>query len=292
MRNILLHISLLLALTLVLPSCGRTPGGVLTINEMADLIVDLQLADAYIDSHSMEYESDSSMMVIKQSIFKKHGITQEDYDSSLVWYAHNMEDYNKAYDKAVNKLKERYDKLDPKDNSQPSDIMAGPAGAPTHNTTPRAGGPNGKHLKHLKTDISGDSVELWKGQHDYMLTAGFRRGFISFDIPPDANKQPGDRYQLSYKLLRGGNDFKVSLNIDYSDGGTVQITRGTNSDGWVSLDIQSDTSRLVRRIYGYVSYDMKRGRVAYVDSLSLMRTRINKSNYGLIHVQRTLERRK
>ena len=78
MRNILLHISLLLALTLVLPSCGRTPGGVLSINEMADLIVDLQLADAYIDSHSMEYESDSSMMVIKQSIFKKHGITQED----------------------------------------------------------------------------------------------------------------------------------------------------------------------------------------------------------------------
>jgi hypothetical protein len=41
-----------------------------------------------------------------------------------------------------------------------------------------------------------------------------------------------------------------------------------------------------------VSYDMKRGRVAYVDGLSLMRTRINKSNYGLIHVQRTLERRK
>ena len=125
-----------------------------------------------------------------------------------------------------------------------------------------------------------------------MLTAGLRRGFIAFDIPPDANKQPGDRYQLSYKLLRGGNDFKVSLNIDYSDGGTSQITRGTNSDGWVSLDIQSDTARIVRRIYGYVSYDMKRGHVAYVDSLSLMRTRINKSNYGLIHVQRSLERRR
>ena len=84
----------------------------------------------------------------------------------------------------------------------------------------------------------------------------------------------------------------MSLNIDYSDGGTAQITRGTNSDGWVSLDIQSDTTRLVRRIYGYVSYDIKRGRTAYVDSLMLMRTRLNKSNYGLIHVQRTFERKK
>ena len=146
MRNALLQISSLLAITLALLSCGRTPDGVLSVNEMADLIVDLQLADAYIDSHSMDYESDSSMLVMKQSIFKKHGITQEDYDSSLVWYAHNMEDYNKAYDKAVNKLKERYDKLDPRDNSQPEDMMAGPTGAPTHSTQPRAGGPNGKHL--------------------------------------------------------------------------------------------------------------------------------------------------
>ena len=292
MRNALLQISFLLAITLALLSCGRTPNGVLSVNEMADLIVDLQLADAYIDSHSMEYESDSSMLVMKQSIFKKHGITQEDYDSSLVWYAHNMEDYNKAYDKAVNKLKERYDKLDPRDNSQPEDIMAGPTGAPTHSTTPRAGGPNGKHLKHLKTDINSDSADLWKGPRDYMLTSGSRRGFITFDFPPEANKQPGDRYQLSYKLLRGGNEFKVSLNIDYSDGGTAQITRSTNSDVWVSLDIQSDTTRLVRRIYGYVSYDIKRGHTAYVDSLTLMRTRLNKSNYGLIHVQRTFERKK
>lgn len=292
MRNILLHISWLLVITLAVTACGRTPGGVLSVNEMADLIVDLQLADAYIDSHSMEYESDSSMMVLKQSIFKKHGITQDDYDSSLVWYAHNMEDYTKAYDKAAVKLKERYDKLDPRDNSQPTEIMAGTTGAPTHSTTPRAGGPNGKHLKHLKTDINGDSADLWQGQRNYLLTAGSRRGFITFDIPPEATKQSGDRYQLSYKLLRGGNEFKVSLNIDYSDGGTAQVTRGTNSDGWVSLDIQSDSTRNVRRIYGYVSYDMKRGHMAYVDSLSLMRTRLNKNNYGLIHVQRTYERRK
>ena len=291
MHKAALHILLSLMTVLALVSCGRTPGGVLSINEMADLIADLQLADAYIEAHSSDFDNDSTMLVIKQSVFKKHGITQEDYDSSMVWYAHNMEDYIKAYDKAVGMLKQRYDKLDKGGNDQPEDIMAGPTGAPTHDATPRHA-PAAKHMKRLKTDINGDSADLWQGQRSYTLMQGARRGFITFDVFPDANKQPGDRYQLAYKLLRGGNEFKVCLSVDYTDGATSQLARGTNSDGWVTIDVQSDTARQVRRIYGYVSYDIKRGHMATVDSLSLMRTHKNPGNYGLIHAQRLLERKK
>lgn len=294
MHRLLSHISLALLLLLLLVSCDRAPRGVLSVNEMADLIADMQLADAYIDTHSSDFDSDSSKLVIKQSIFKKHGITQRDYDSSMVWYAHNMEDYAKAYDKAVGKLKHRYDKLDKGgkgDNGRSSDIDPTLAdGGPTHNATPRPGNIN-RNLKNLSTDTQGDSVDLWQGQRSYMLTQGARRGFITFDIPPDANKRVGDRYQLGYKLTRGGNEFKVSLNVDYTDGGTAQIARSTNSDGWVFIDIQSDTTRQVRRVYGYVSYDIKRGQTAFVDSMMLMRTHLSLSNYGFIHAQRLLERK-
>ena len=79
--------------------------------------------------------------------------------------------------------------------------------------------------------------------------------------------------------------------MDYTDGGTTQLARGTNSDGWVSIDVQSDSTRKVRRVYGYVSYDIKPGHVAHVDSLSLMRTHLNPANYGIIHAQRKLERK-
>jgi len=290
MRTILRHISLLLIIALLptLLSCDRTPRGVMSVNDMADLIVDLQLAEAYIDSHINEFETDSSKQVIKQSIFKKHGITRQDYDSSLVWYAHNMEDYNKAYDKAIGKLKQRYDKVS-KLTKEQQDEMANVPVIPSRDAMPR---PAGHHPTTLNTDTRRDSVDLWRDQRSYTLNQGARRGFITFDITPDADKQPGDRYQLAYKLLRGGSEFKVSLSVDYTDGGTAQITRSTNSDGWVAIDVQSDTTRHVRRIYGYVSYDMKRGSTAYVDSLSLMRTHLSKSNYGFIHAQRLLERKK
>ena len=293
MRTAGLHIILALTLLLSLMSCDKTPRGVLSVNEMADLIVDLQLAEAYMNSHGAEYSSDSSMQVMKQSVFMKHGITQQDYDSSMVWYAHNMEDYVKAYDKAAGKLKERYDKLGKKvgGNERPGELASMPGeikGGPSHDALPK---PN-KHLRKVRDNIMSDSTDLWHGNRAYALTQGSRRGFITFDTPPDANKKPGDRYQLAYKLTRGGNEFKVSLNIDYTDGTTAQIARSTNSDGWVMIDIQSDTTRSVRRIYGFVSYDMKKGHIAYVDSLMLMRTHLSKSNYGFIHAQRLFERNK
>lgn len=280
---------------LLLAACDRTPRGVMSVNKMADLIADLQIADAYIESHIGEFESDSSKQVIKQSVFKKHGITQQDYDSSLVWYAHNMEDYTKAHDKAVGKLKARLEKVN-KDNGN-SNATAGEMmaegtmqGAPTHEAVPAKAniGPRGPK----PTGVNANTADLWKGSRNYTLTQGARHGFITFDIPADAGYERGDRYQLAYKLTRGGNDFKVSLNVDYTDGATSQMTRGNNSDGWVTMDIQSDTARRVRRIYGYVSYDIKRGRTAYVDSMMLLRTHLDKSNYGFINAQRLLQRRK
>ena len=289
MRTVLLHISILLTIVMSLVSCDRTPSGVMSVNKMGDLIADLQLADAYIDSHISEYESDSSKLVIKQSVFKKHGITQQDYDSSLVWYAHNMEDYIKAHDKAVAKLKEQYDKLDKNGNGSPIRER----GEPTNEAIPRnMSKPRGKILRQIGANATGDTIDLWQGKRYHMLAQGAKRGFITFDVQPDADYKPGDRYQLAYFLPRGNNEFKVSVNVDYTDGATSQIARGTNSDGWVILDVQSDSARHVRRIYGYVSYDMKRGQTAYVDSLMLLRTHMNKANYGYLNAQRLFERKK
>ena len=289
MRRPSLHISLLLIIIVVLMSCDRTPGGVLSMNDMADLIVDLQMAEAYIESHPGDFTDDSSKLVIKQSVFKKHGITQQDYDSSLVWYAHNMEDYTRAYDKAVGILQERHDKISKGGKGKFDDMAARPS-EPTHTPQPRS--MSRKNLSKFGADATADSADLWIGKRCYWLTQASGRGFIPFDLPLSNNTLPGDRYQLAYKLKRGGNDFKVSLSVDYTDGSTAQLTRATYSDGWVEIDVQSDTARQVRRVYGYVSYDIKRGHTAYVDSLMLMRTRKSDGNYGFIHAQRLLERNK
>ena len=86
-------------------SCNRAPDGVIPESTMEDLIVDLEMADAYIDSHWDQFPNDSSRLVLKQSIFMKHDVTPELYDTSLVWYARNMDVYLKVYDNVIERLK-------------------------------------------------------------------------------------------------------------------------------------------------------------------------------------------
>ena len=74
MRNALSRILPLVLLALSLLACDKTPRGVMSINEMADLITDLHLAESYIESHSPEFPNDSSRMVVQQSIFTNHFI--------------------------------------------------------------------------------------------------------------------------------------------------------------------------------------------------------------------------
>ena len=289
MRHALLHISLLMLLVLSLTSCDKTPRGVISVNDMADLIADLEIAEVYMESHASEFSNDSSKLVLKQSIFKKHGITNEDYDSSLVWYAHNMEDYVKAHDKAMLKLQGQYEKVRKNRDKNTPDAT----GREAMGYASGGNVPHGSGARHPKLAIAnGDTIDLWQGKRSFMLTQGARRGFIPFDIVPDADKQKGDRYQLAYKLTRGGNDFKVSLNVDYTDGATSQVSRASSNDGWATFDVQSDTARQVRRVYGYVSYNIKQGSIAYVDSIMLVRTHMDTKNYGIIHAQRLLERNK
>lgn len=313
MRSLAIRIIAALAAVVSLIACDKAPRGVMSTNEMADLIADLEIADAYLSSHPGDFPTDSAKQALKQSVFDKHGITRRDYDSSLVWYAHNIENYTKAYDKAMGILKNRLEKLDGGETAQPGlegpqDIMAmgradeqQQAQQPPHGAVPKemsakpgghgAGTRPAAARGKLSADAKSDATNLWKGKTCYALTQGARRGFITFEVQPDAQYKRGDRYQLAYRLTRGGNQFKVSLSVDYTDGGTAQITHSTNSDGWVTVDIQSDTARQVRRIHGYMSYDMQRkGAAAYVDSISLVRTHLDLSNYGLVHAQRLFER--
>jgi len=294
MRKLFHILPLLVALALLTAACDKAPSGVIGESKMADLLVDLQLAESYIDTHPIDYPDDSTKQVLRQSIFAKHGVTTLDYDTSLVWYAHNMEAYTKVYQQVINELESRRTKLEKATGKtggigEVQDIANGPVQPFDRGRRAHPGVAQGPSRTYGTT---GDTIDIWQGNRTYTLAQGMKSGFITFDFPPDDQYRAGDRYQLAYKLSRCSSNFKVSLSIDYTDGATTQVTRPTNSDGWVTIDLQSDTARRVQRIYGYLIYNIKPDHVAAVDSLTLLRTRLNPANYAFIKAQRLYERKR
>ena len=91
----LLPIVLLLLLVSAFSSCKQRPKGVMSKGKMKDVLYDYHLAQAMLTTIP-ESERSSNQDYI-DAVLRKHGITQEDFDSSLVYYNVNAEDLKDIY---------------------------------------------------------------------------------------------------------------------------------------------------------------------------------------------------
>ena len=86
--------------------CDKAPNGVIKESDFADFLYDLYRLEAIIEANPDMFPNDSLKRVAKQSLFQKHGITQADYDSSMVWYAANFKAYSTVHKKVVMRLQD------------------------------------------------------------------------------------------------------------------------------------------------------------------------------------------
>ena len=249
-------------LILVLVACDKAPSGVIKESDMVDLVVDLHKADAYIDNYPSQYASDSAKMVLKQSVFAKHGVTQSDYDSSLVWYAHNMDVYIGVYKKVIDRLSRESSRNN--DYVGKTDVMA------TNSY---------QNVTQSYRSVSGDSADLWTQTRSWTLPQGLNTGYIPFDYDTDREHRLGDCFELKYKSILTAGTLAALFALDYSDGGTTYVYRTATNSGWNKIILQSDSTRTVRRIYGYMNYQLVPSAIIYVDSVQLVRTHLDRSNY-------------
>ena len=80
------------------------PRDVLSNHEMRDVLYDLHRADGAIQVAGYNYSHDQEVAAYYKQILDKHGITQAQFDSSLVWYTDNPQIFNKIYPKVLERL--------------------------------------------------------------------------------------------------------------------------------------------------------------------------------------------
>lgn len=264
---------------LLLGACDKAPGGVIKEGDMAHVLADFAKANAIIDQNPNLFPDDSSKLALKQSILEKYDADLAKYDSSLVWYAHNLKIYSEVNDKAIQIL-EKEGNI--KSGNLSKDAWINGAGNPasSHGGTQPDGG-----AKRV-FPASGDSANMWNEPQRWILTSAMRKGYITFDYKPDKESRRGDLYSLNMKLISNNSNLKLLLAIDYHDGTTSYINRSATVMGWSSYYIQADTTRTVKRIYGFIGYDIKPMGIAFLDSIYLLRTHLDPERYNMIGIQR------
>lgn len=232
-----------------LVACSKVPGDVLSEKEMQAVLVDMQLAEAMISNNYEVYRNDTVKAALYTSVFNKHGITEADYDSSLIWYGRNIDIYMEVYDRALNDLSKRITQL--------GDVQAD--AAPTS---------------------SSDSINIWPRRKYLTLQPGKVFNGATFEIKPETKYSSGSTFVLGMQIwgLRKQMHFhpEIRLSVDQGDT-TLTVNAQITHDGYHETILRSLPTKQVMRVYGFIhmnNADSSYYKV-YIDSLSLF-----KYNYG------------
>ena len=248
-NNRLLHYGLTAFLALALSACQvKRPDTVLSDAQMEEVLYDYHIAKALGEgtSHTENYKR----VLYVESVFKKHGITQAQFDSSMVWFSRNPEVLGKIYEHIVNRLKAEQTSLD--------ELLALREGKP-------------------RTSVAGDSVDVWFGQRLYRLTGSPLTNRLTFSLPADSNFQDRDTLRWHVRFLFSGAAFDsvaapvMSLSLHYKNDSVVSGLRKVCEAGEYSITLQGDTLGALKEVNGFVYYPDRDGRILLLDSISLMR---------------------
>ncbi len=239
-------------LAVLAASCSKTPGGVLSEKKMKDVLVDMQIAEAMIGTDAKAYESDAEKDALYQSVFRKHKITQADYDSSLIWYGRNLDVYMQVYDLVLAEMNDRQKAL--------GDVQATAA-------------PVSKR----------DSVDIWPRLTYLTLSPKAVFNGVTVDIKPDKNYPSGSTFVLGLRVWGLNDAMKsrptVKLSANQGDT-TIIVNEKIMHDGYHETVLRTVPTKQIRSVFGSIRME-ERGNnkdayfKIYVDSLNLMRY-----NYG------------
>lgn len=199
-------------------------------DDMEDLIYDYHVAQgiAMLQDGSQDYNRRLNF----ELVLKKHGLTQAQFDSSLVYYYTRADRFQEIYKHVQERLNNEAEKYG-------AAVSEGPIKA---------------------ASLSGDTADVWKGNRALMLLNDRPYHLYQFAQKADTAYRAGDSFMLSmnttWLMQQGNRQATVYLAITYANDSTVKQYSTVSSSGNTTLRIPYCKER-VKEIKGFVMCGMR-----------------------------------
>ena len=228
MKRSLAHSLLLTVAILLLAACsGQRKDSVLPSEKLEAVLYDYHLAQVIVNDlpSNQRYKKD----LYFGYVYDKHGVTEAQVDSSLVYYARYPKGLSEIYANLSKRIEADIKRLESEDKP----IKARQAVA-----------------------IVGDSVDLWYDARIVQITSSpLANSRYTFTIPTDTNFKAGDRLAWSAKalFLQGGVDslrryLHVDLRVKYMNDSIASADTTLYASGEFTIEV-TDTA-VVKSITG------------------------------------------
>lgn len=238
-----------------LASCSPVPDGILSQKKMKAVVTDMEIAEALINSDKVTYNDDAHKLALYEAVFRKYHITRTEYDSSVMWYARNLDRYMQVYNMIAKDVDNRISAL-------------------------------GNVEKAFTSSSLQDSIDIWP-RRPYLTFSDKMKPFNGtlFRVEPKDPFPSGSSFSLKMKMwgISPSMKYKPELRICVDQGDTIlTVNEMITKDGYHTTTLKSIPTKRIMRVYGYIRMDNGgyNHYKVYADSISLTRY-----NYKSLSIQ-------
>ena len=266
-KRFFFNIGCIAFISMLLVGCKvKRPDTVIPESTMENLLYDYHIAKSLGDdvNHNENYKK----ALYIDAVFNKYGITQAEFDSSMVWYTRHTEILAQVYEKVTAKLKTKQAVV-----NQLVSIRD----------------------KKPLTSAPGDSVDVWAWKRLLKLTSAPLDNTFTFILPSDSNFKERDAfvweaYYRMYSLPSDSNYAPImAMQIIFDNDSIVAETEPVYNSGFKTMHLEADTFGKIREVKGFIYYPLQNNTHSLlIDQISLMRYHINDSivsNDSITHIQ-------
>ena len=197
MRTLLSLLTLFSLLTFTACSNKGDANAILSADDMEDVLFDYHLAQSLVNQSGDS--ADFRIRVYAEAVFKKHEITEEQFNNSLRYYHRH-----------TTELHDIYKNIEERMNFLVGDIT------------------------ETKYTAEGDTADIWHGPKLYMLTAALGN-YITFSQPTDTLLAEGDKLEFNFSTRwlykEGQRQGTAVLAVHYEGDSVVTSTQQFSATG-------------------------------------------------------------
>lgn len=247
----LLFAFFLLAMVSCTPS---VPDRYIQPDKMEDILYDYHIADAMYQSNSGEA---TTMIAYKTAVLKKNGVSEAEFDSSMVYYTRHTRLLQKIYESLSTRLSK--------------EALALGASASEIN-------------QYSLNSANGDTTNVWMGERSIVFSPYRPFNLSSFTLKTDTTYKAGDNLWLNFDTQfiyqDGSREAVAMLSVKFNNDSVSSQHVYVSTPNHYTLQISDDKHVGIKEIKGYFILNKGNSSDAYSTTFKLMII----SNISLIRI--------
>lgn len=218
-------ITLILAALLLIGCKPSVPSAYIQPDDMEDLLYDYHIANTMAQEERGE-DYAATLADYREAVFRKHGVTKAQFDSSMVYYMRHTDQLHTIYTNLADRLA---------DESRDLGVSVG----------------DNDHT----FSATGDTADVWTMARSMVLMPNEPFNLRSFNITADSAYHKGDRILLSFNssfiFQDGMRDGIAMLSVTFANDSTASRYMHLSTTGRATLELSDADSLGIKEIRGF-----------------------------------------